>query len=106
MNQAVIQLKGRFWKRQKKINHEADATEKVENYQMELGRQNMQNQNKYKRGGVQQKLVSKLNKYDRCCSSMAHYFICSLAHSTFNRFRDEPFLQMKNAVAGGTNSKH
>ena len=56
-------------------------------------------QKKRERGGVQQKIPSKLNNQDRCSSSMNHFFIYSLSYPPFSTFRDDAFFQMTNAVS-------
>ena len=71
-NEAVRNLiKERLLEKVRKINHEEEVTEKAKNIHMELGVQKMQN--KRKRGGVQQKLPSKLSCQDRCYISMDHF---------------------------------
>ena len=60
-------------KEEKKMKHEKDATEKAENFQLALGAQNMKN--KSKRGGVQQKLLSKLSYQDMYSSPIAHFYL-------------------------------
>ena len=57
-------------------------------------------------GGMQQKNPSKLSYQDRWFSAMANDFICSLAYPTFRNFRDIPFSQMMNDIAGENILKH
>ena len=72
---------------------------------MELGLQNMQNQNERKRGGVQQKLPSKLSCQDRHHSSMAYHLIFLSEYPPFNTFIDELFLKMMSAITGENDFK-
>ena len=80
-----------------RIKHEEDVVAKSEYFKEELGAATAQS--KRKRGGMEQKIPSKLSHQCMCFSSMTRFFICLSFHSPFNALVDESFLQMIGTVA-------